>query len=214
MPVPKKPGNSMTPILRAAAWLAAALALGAACQAMAAPAGKLSPEEQLGSDPNVAVSYYEVTGTSDKMILRQIAAQGRALDQTKRWAGHTQASFQYGWPTWSNGACDLSRASVTYKVSVVLPRLKPGIKLEGSTARWWAIMTHNLTLHELDHVKLALGYAKAMEAAIRAATCDTARAEAERVMAEFDAANALYDKATEHGTKLPSRSSRQAPAEN
>ena len=188
-----------------AAGFAGAILLAAAGQSMAAPASNLSPEEQLGSDPNVAVSYYEVSATSDKGILRQIAAQGAALDQTKKWAGHTQASFQYGWPTWSNGACDLSRAEVTYKVSVVLPRLKPGIKLEGSTARWWAIMIHNLTLHELDHVKLALGYAKAMEEAIRGATCDTARAEAKRVMAEFDAANDLYDKATEHGTKLPNR---------
>src|SRR5688572_169883 len=111
----------MTSILRAAAWLAAALALGAAGQAMAASPGKLSAEEQLGSDPNVAVSYYEVSGTSDKAILRQIAAQGAALDQTKRWAGHTQANFRYGWSTWSNGDCDLSRATVTYKVSVVLP---------------------------------------------------------------------------------------------
>ena len=205
--MPLQWGLSMKPILRAVAVLAAAATLGAA-------APTVSPEEQLGGDPNVVVTYYDVSGTSYKAIRREMDAHGPTDEAGKRWAGHAQASYQYGWMTRSDGLCDLTQAQVSYKVTVLLPRLAPGVKLEGSTAEWWRTMRHNLMLHELDHVRLALGYAKAMEKAIKLATCATAEAEAKRVMAEFRAANARYDEATNHGTKLPSRKSREAPAED
>ena len=66
-------------------------------------------------------------------------------------------------------------------------------------------MIHNLRLHEMDHVRLALGYIAQMQQAIRSATCDTAKDEAQRVMSDYSRANAEYDRLTAHGTRLAPR---------
>lgn len=171
--------------------------------ALAAPA---AAQETLGGDPNITVSYYEVAGVTAPSIERAIEARGiSTIGRGQQAWGLTTAEFGYRWSRGGEGAldCDLSRATVTYKITVLLPRLAPGTKLRGETGQWWLATSANLRHHELDHVRLALGYAEKMRAAIRAATCLTAADEAKRVMEAFSQANAAYDGATAHGTRVP-----------
>ncbi|HEX8233912.1 MAG TPA: DUF922 domain-containing protein [Caulobacteraceae bacterium] len=173
--------------------------------AMAAPAGA---QETLGGDPNITVSYYDVKASTPRAMVREIEGRKIAmLGGGKAAWGLTTAEFGYGWMIRGAGPldCDLAQAKVTYKIKVLLPRVAPGVTLKKETADWWAASSAKLRHHEIDHVKLALGYAEKMQAAIRAATCTTAADEAKRVMAEFEQANAAYDGLTRHGTTVPAR---------
>lgn len=173
--------------------------------ALTAPA---AAQEILGGDPNITVTYYDVKAATPRAIQREIEARKVAmLGGGKPAWGLTTAEFGYGWMTRGPGPLDclLGEAKVTYKINVLLPRIAPGVTLKKETADWWAGSSARLRHHELDHVKLALGYAEKMQAAIRAATCTTAKDEAKRVMDEFNEANAAYDGLTRHGTTVPAR---------
>jgi predicted secreted Zn-dependent protease len=163
-------------------------------------------QEILGGDPNITVTYYEVAGVTPQAIERSIKARkmGGIGKGQQAW-GLTRAQYSYTWPTTGEGEgqCDLTRATVSYKIEVLLPRLIPGAKLHGETGRWWQISSANLRRHEIDHVRLALGYAEKLQQAIRAATCLTAADAAKQVMDEYERANAAYDGITAHGTRVP-----------
>jgi predicted secreted Zn-dependent protease len=182
------------------------LLAGAVALAAASPlAAETTPESQLGANPNVVVAYYVVHGASYKEIKREMDAGGPTDESGKRWAGHAYTEVSYNWPRWSDGRCELDKAEVSYKIHVLLPRLAPGTKLEGSTGSWWVTMRHNLELHELDHVRLSLGYLKEMERAIKAADCATATDAAQKVWSDLERSQALYDERTAHGTRVPGR---------
>ena len=167
-------------------------------------------QETLFGSPDITVAYYDVSGGSDRAIIRDIESKKiGVIGGGKAAWGLTVAQFQYGWPQRSDGACDLSQAKVSYTINVQLPKMASGVRLQKETMDWWKVASHNLRIHEIDHVRLALGYARELEKAIKAANCSTAEDEAKRVIEAYHAANAKYDELTKHGTTVPRRSKRK-----
>lgn len=149
-------------------------------------------------------NYFTLRGSTlaelDRELNRKGPAAGTAGD---RHPGATQVSFR-GRVTYapSGSVCRVGRTDFTLKLVKILPRWSPPRSASASTVIVWRTLAQDIYRHEEDHAKIARGYVRKMESAVRnlgprsdcrgmeaAVNATTARylKEHERAQLQFDA---------------------------
>ena len=152
--------------------------------------------------PDVTIDYYPVDGGDAMAVRRAIDAarptdahDGRRVDALSSW------DLRWSWPRTRRGGCDLAAATIRYKATVRMPQLAATARLTAAERADWDRYAAALARHEAWHVRYTYRHRRDILAAIRRATCRTADAAAQAVLAGFDAYQIAYDRETAHGTK-------------
>jgi predicted secreted Zn-dependent protease len=181
----------------------ACLLLLASCAATAfeneaRPAAPTSKND-LADIPNVTVEYYQVEGMTGDEIRSSMNAR-RPRDSHDGQAVEAVTSWELNWMVPQSGRrCDLSRAKVSFKARVLLPRLTdPGLVPAPVLARWRAFVA-GLERHESYHVRHAFNHRRDVLRAIRSSSCARANEAAAAAVRKVGDEQRAYDVATRHG---------------
>lgn len=167
--------------------------------AQPAPGRSAGPQGPFAGIPNVEIRYYDVSGRTERAIRESINARrprdpndGRPVDAVARW------TMQWRWPA-RGAACDLARATVEFRATVLMPRLvDTGRVPAGLLARWRAYVAA-LETHEAGHVRYPFEHVGEVAAAIRSSRCANANDAARVAVAAIARHDVDYDRATRHG---------------
>lgn len=173
-----------------------------AAPALPSDANSLSqarPSDELSGNPEVHITYYDVSGKNADEIRSSInhsphrppASEGRQMDAL------TTTNYEWSWWDNGNGRCDPSRAQATLKAEVILPRLIGPVSRELS--QQWNRYMANLRLHEAGHVEIAKTRFADVLAAVQSPDCAGINNAIKRIIGEVQQAGAEYDRQTKHG---------------
>lgn len=150
--------------------------------------------------PHVAFHHYAVAGADAAALRRSIDAarptdphDDAPVDALTHWA------MRWSWHARPRGRCDLSRARLTFRATVTLPRLADTAALPSPLIEAWTGYIAALERHEAAHVRYAYDHRGGVLAAIRAATCATADRAGRRALAAIADHDIAYDRDTRHG---------------
>ena len=171
-------------------------------------AGFRAPQDGAGPQPlppaladrdDIVIEYYDVSGDTAQALRAAInAARPTDTHDGKPVDARTQVRFQWRWQT-TPGSCDLERAQVHLRATVLLPRVTNYASLpKALRARWLSYLTI-LGEHEAGHVDIARRGIPAVRDAIAGADCDTAQQAARSAAAAISQAQIAYDAETRHG---------------
>ncbi len=156
--------------------------------------------------PGARIVYYDVSGDDARAVRVSMNAvrpkdmhDGKPVDALTRWY------VAWHWPLGPDGDCDLARVTVSFRATVLLPRLVgPGTQDAALAPAWHRYMTALMT-HEAGHVRHAYEHTGDVAAALRQSRCATANkagADMIRALAQYDID---YDAATHHGATQGAR---------
>jgi predicted secreted Zn-dependent protease len=155
-----------------------------------------------GRQPGVRVArsneYFDVTvATMPQLdaVVRERHARG--VD----WFGLTRTRLSWSVPVDSQGGCRLSSASVDLSLTVVLPRLAPGVRLSERDGIRWRELARHVEQHEAEHVRISTEGAHRVLAAIRNADCRTWGARAQQEVRRIDLLQAEFDRSDTAGAQ-------------
>ena len=143
-------------------------------------------------------AYYAVSGRDRGELMVSLSLKAPA-DGNVRQRGSTRWDIHWTVDRRSDDVCDLATASVTRRLTVVLPHWDPDRNTDPGLVADWERYVRALADHERGHVALLIAGADRIPPAIRAATCSTADAVGQATLDEVRAANAAYDRDTNHG---------------
>jgi len=156
------------------------------------------PAAAFAGVPNVTIVRYPVEGSDPAAIRASLDARrptvpdtGVRVDALTRW------DIGWRWRGSRADRCGLSNAVVGFSATVQLPRLATAVAPDVK-ARWDAYLAA-LAAHEARHARAAYAARTEVLAALRGATCATANAAGEAVLATIRARDAAVDRATDHG---------------
>lgn len=154
--------------------------------------------------PDVAIAWYDVEGTTPAAVRASLDARrpvdpndGARVDALTRW------SISWQWLGSAQDPCGLSNATVGFAASVQLPRLAGAVAPDLRAA--WDRYVAALAAHEARHVRAAYDARMRVLAALRGATCATANAAGEAVLATIHEEARVLDRETEHGQREGAR---------
>jgi predicted secreted Zn-dependent protease len=148
-------------------------------------------------------SYFSVGGATLPELQEELSARGPKVKSTgRRHPGATEMEFsnRIGYEE-TNGKCRASRATVSVKARITLPRwTRPG-SAQQDTRLIWDALAGDIKRHEESHVGIARNHAREMEDAVLALpaqkNCELAAHKAketiQRIMAKHDAAQNRFD---------------------
>jgi predicted secreted Zn-dependent protease len=148
-------------------------------------------------------SYFSVGGATLPELQEELSARGPKVKSTgRRHPGATEMEFsnRIGYEE-TNGKCRASRATVSVKARITLPRwTRPG-SAQQDTRLIWDALAGDIKRHEESHVGIARNHAREMEDAVLALpaqkNCELAARKAketiQRIMAKHDAAQNRFD---------------------
>jgi len=122
-------------------------------------------------------SYFSVQGSTLAELQDELTAQGPLVKSTgRKHPGATEIQFvnrlDYAQ---RNGRCRVSKAGVTVKARITLPRWTRPVGAAEDTRLIWGALSGDIRRHEESHVSIARSHARDMEAALLAlpaqATC-------------------------------------------
>lgn len=179
-------------------WLGLILALGLiACQsspARTSQAGRPLPTLVPIEFANATVQFYDVTGSTEQELRRQLTAAGpNGYDAYTKW------SIRWNWPGRGEKDCRLNEAEVSYEVIVTFPRWTPPTAATPELVTKWNRFLRALADHERRHVENVVKRFPAVGAAIKNATCLTAEAAAQAALEPIRQFDSQYDLNTDHG---------------
>ncbi|KAB0680847.1 DUF922 domain-containing Zn-dependent protease [Aureimonas leprariae] len=114
-------------------------------------------------------TYFAVRGSTLEQLDRELNRKGPSAGTAgDRHPGATQVSFG-GRITYapSGRACRVGRTDFTLKLVKILPRWTPTRSASAATAIIWRTLAEDIYRHEEDHAKIARGYVRKMESAVR-----------------------------------------------
>jgi len=155
--------------------------------------------DALSQNPEVHIIYYDVRGTDVDEIYKAIQhspARPRDADGQKADA-LTTTNYEWRWWKDGHGQCDPSRAVVTLKADVLLPRLVSGVSPD--VAAKWKRYILNLRIHEAGHVLIAKMRFGDVMAAARSVKCAAISPGINAILDQIALLNLEYDKKTRHG---------------
>jgi predicted secreted Zn-dependent protease len=154
-----------------------------------------------------ATNFYAVTGTNFREI-RQSIARARPwkddFDGDTRW----RVAWNFNTVQTANG-CACTGFHTTTTLTITAPRWTPPAGVLPEVKEQWTRYFTNLLQHEAGHARLALDAASEIQKRISAVTAgpdcaqlrDTINQRAEKVVADYRAREAEYDRRTEHGRR-------------
>lgn len=166
------------------------------CTALAAPAE--------GASVSKTYSYFSVGGATVGELQEELTSRGPKLKSSgQRHPGAVEMQFTSSLDyADANGRCRISRATVTVRAKIILPRWKRPASAGLDTRLVWGALSGDIKRHEESHVSIARGYARDMEQALLALPPQTTCAKAaergqetiRRLLAAHDAAQARFDR--------------------
>ena len=150
-------------------------------------------------------SYFMVGGSTLEEIQDELDLRGPEVKTTgRRHPGATQMEFKsrIGYLKGDRG-CTISKATVTVKAKIILPRWRRPRAAEKDTRLIWDTLASDIKRHEESHVSIAKNHARELEQALlkirRQPDCKAAQAEAaevtRKILAKHDRAQILFDRA-------------------
>lgn len=157
--------------------------------------------DALSSNPEVHITYYDVSGRNEDQIRSSIdhSASRPSGTDGKPMDALTTTSYKWSWWDTGNGECDPSRAQVTLRADVLLPRFVENGQRD--LIEHWNRYMANLRLHEAGHVLVAKKRYADVLAAARSRNCAGINDAINRIVSEIRQSNAEYDKQTKHGIR-------------
>lgn len=155
--------------------------------------------------PNTTIRYYDVTGRNVTEINRSIARQrpkgrdGKPIPASTDWA--VRADFDR---TTRDGQCRVATARASFKATVDLPRLSAEAKLDKPTAARWQNYVSQLEQGSLTTLTFVYQNLEAVEQAMLASSCETARA----------AGGAAIEKLRTHAARLDAEREKRLAQQN
>jgi len=153
------------------------LALAAALQPAPAPA---APTPKLSDLPNVAVTYYDVTGETVRQIQESMQdnaprdlATGQIVSSRASWTVSTGAEWQK-----TGDQCKITNAKVVFHPSAVMPRLVPNRKTPAAAVAQWNGFEAQLEAKQARQLLAAYTRLDEVRRAILASSCDRWQAAA------------------------------------
>ena len=110
------------------------------------------------------------------------------------WFGQMRARLRWSVLTDSRGGCRLPSARVDMSITVVLPRLAPGVRLSGRDDIRWRELVEHIEDHEAEHVRIATDGAYRVLDAIHDADCRTWSARAMQAVRRMNQLQAEFDR--------------------
>jgi predicted secreted Zn-dependent protease len=147
------------------------------------------------------VVYYDITGSTvnelrasmDEIGPRDSSDGNKPVDAFVDW------HISWTWPGYRTDACELSAASVTYSIKVIMPRWEVPADAPPELVSKWEKYMQTLAWHEQGHVNLIVDNYPSIKAVIQNATCSTAEAAAQKTLETLRELNSNYDNETKHG---------------
>lgn len=151
--------------------------------------------------PNLELTYYDVSGRTVDEIRRSLTArQPRDPNDGVPVAALSSWSMRWGWRARAGGGCDLSKPSIEFRASTLLPRLVSERDLSSDVRARWRTFLAAVHAHEARHVRYAYEHRKDVAAAIKASDCTSAETAATAAVRTIAQRDVDYDRATRHGT--------------
>jgi len=146
------------------------LALAAALQPAPAPA---APTPKLSDLPNVAVTYYDVTGETVRQIQESMQdnaprdlATGQIVSSRASWTVSTGAEWQK-----TGDQCKITNAKVVFQPSAVMPHLVPNWKTPAAVVTQWNGFEAKLEAKQAAQLLQAYDHMDDVRQAILASSC-------------------------------------------
>jgi predicted secreted Zn-dependent protease len=161
----------------------AALLLGAAATAHAA-------------DIRERTKYFTIGGTTLEELDRDLGRKGPVMAGTgMRHPGATEVKFdgKVTYKPTKDGRCAVAKTDLTLHLVKTLPKWTAPKTATPTVALIWKTLSDDIARHEGDHARIARGYVKKMESAIRnlgaAPSCEAMEARVNAVSARYLAAH-------------------------
>jgi predicted secreted Zn-dependent protease len=149
--------------------------------------------------PDAKMDYYDVSGSTEGEIREQLNALASVDENGYRGDALTSWEIHWMWDGYGTESCDLSSVTATYDVRVRFPRWNPPQDASRELIVKWNTYIRALAEHEKVHVDNVVASLPYVITAIRGATCDTAEARAQGVLAGIRQFDIDYDERTGHG---------------
>lgn len=162
-------------------------------------------------DESYDIETYSVSGSAPQEIRRDLDRKG-VIDQVSRNRFDAETRWQldgnWNWQQ-SNHGCRLSEATLSLKVTLVLPTLDVSPSLPESVLQGWNAYIIKLKMHESEHIRLDVSLARKLRDDFAvfpgASDCTILRSQ---LQARYDSTliaiknqNIQYDILTDHGAK-------------
>lgn len=149
--------------------------------------------------PYAKIDYYDVSGSTGQEIRDQLNALSSEDQNGVRGDAVTSWQIHWTWDGYGSETCDLGSVTATYDIRVRFPRWKPPQDASHELIAKWNAYILALAEHEKVHVDNVVANLPYVIKAIRGATCVTAEARAQDVLAGIRQYDVSYDERTDHG---------------
>jgi predicted secreted Zn-dependent protease len=158
-----------------------------------------------GQDCAPTIAHYEIEGASVQEIRNQLDIHGPPDSNGISHDAHTIWGIRWNWPGYGSPLGNVSRADITCKVMIILPRLKNTEDLPKELREKWNRYVDALLQHEMEHVAIARECKSAIERVIRKSHPKEADKVATAILREHKEKEVSMDQKTEHGKKNGTR---------
>ena len=149
--------------------------------------------------PYAKLTYYDISGSTEKELRDQMNALAPVGPDGYHGDALTTWYIHWMWDGYGTDTCDLRSASATYDIKVTMPRWVPPAEASPALIEKWNNYLLALAGHEKVHVDNVIANLPVVINAIRRATCSTAEAKAQEILAGIRLNDTNFDAKTEHG---------------
>jgi predicted secreted Zn-dependent protease len=154
-----------------------------------------TPAAAFAADIREHTKYFSVGGTTLEELDRDLSRKGPMMAGTNmRHPGATEVKFDGKVTYKPDGArCRVARTELTLRLVKTLPKWTARKTASASVALVWNTLADDIARHENDHARIARGYVRKMESAIRnlapEKSCEAMEARVNAVSARYLAAH-------------------------
>lgn len=179
--------------------------LAALAMIMLVPGAAAGPDivpPALQNIPNLAIDYYDVDGLTPNQIRQSINAK-RLVDPNDSQPVDAINSWHMEWrySIAEDGKCLPATVAIVFSATVRLPRLTTLGRVSGPVRARWLRYYEALTRHEVGHLAYAHAHVRDVEAAMRAASCETLSNAGHAAITQISDYELEYDRITNHGLR-------------
>jgi predicted secreted Zn-dependent protease len=149
--------------------------------------------------PYAKMTYYEISGSTEAELRDQLNRRAPVAPDGYRGDALTIWYIRWKWDGYGTEDCDLRSVTATYDIKVTMPRWDPPKGASPELIEKWNKYMLALAGHEKAHVDNVVANLPNVINAIRRATCSTAEAKAQEVLAGIRRNDAEFDASTDHG---------------
>ncbi len=155
----------------------------------------IAPVKITGAD----MIYYDITGSTEGELRAQLDALGPVGYDGFKGDATTEWFIHWNWPGYGGSSCDLSAATTSLDMKVILPRWSPPNDAPPQLVARWTNYVNALMAHEKGHVDHVLENFHLVLDAIKSADCDSADAAGTAMLEKLRQFDLDYDSDTGHG---------------